>query len=144
MTTSDNVSLLRNLGAILYDTLLLAAVLLFALIPLAAIDHWFQVRHSVPYKLFASLYLVGIAYVYFAWMWRRGGQTVGMRAWHIRLVGDDQDVPGWNTCALRAGMAVISALCLGLGYLWMLWDRDGRSWHDRASATHLLRVPKPD
>jgi uncharacterized RDD family membrane protein YckC len=33
-------------------------------------------------------------------------------------------------------------LCLGLGFLWVLYDRDKLAWHDRLSGTRLVRLPK--
>lgn len=141
--THQATRLLRNLGAIFYDCLLLAAVLFFALIPLVAVEKLFAGHLVWLYNLLGSLYLLGIAFLYFAWQWRRGGQTVGMRAWRIRLVTNDGGAPGIRQCALREITAVASWLCLGLGFLWMLWDREGKSWHDRASHTRLVPAPRP-
>ncbi|RCI69267.1 RDD family protein, partial [Pseudomonas aeruginosa] len=30
----------------------------------------------------------------------------------------------------------------GLGFLWMLWDKDKRTWHDRYSESQVVRLPK--
>lgn len=141
MSMKRKPHLLRQLGALFYDWLLLAAVLFFALIPLAAAVNFLGVdRHSPGYELASLLYLLGIVNLYFIWQWRHGGQTVGLRAWHLRLVDETGHPPSWRACSLRAGVAAVSALCLGLGYLWALWDANGRSWHDRLSATRLVRV----
>lgn len=39
-------------------------------------------------------------------------------------------------------IAIASWLCLGLGFLWMLWDKDKRTWHDRYSESQVVRLPK--
>ena len=87
-----------------------------------------------------AMLLVGFAY--FGGSWRRGGQTLGMRAWRLRLVARDGGVPGWGALARRYAVAGLSLACGGLGFLWSLVDRERRTWHDLASGTVLLRLPR--
>ena len=75
--------------------------------------------------------------------WRRGGQTLGMRPWRLRLVAAGGGVPGWKALWLRYAVGLLSLLAAGLGFWWAWFDRDRLAWHDRASGTRLLRVPKP-
>lgn len=75
--------------------------------------------------------------------WRRGGQTLGMRPWRIRLVGLDGRAPSWRRLWLRYAVATASLLAAGAGLWWAWLDRDRLTWHDRASGTRMLRVPKP-
>ncbi|WP_240125511.1 RDD family protein [Thermomonas alba] len=90
---------------------------------------------------FAALWLV--AGLYATWSWRRGGQTLGMRPWRLRLVAIDGDRPGWRALWLRYLLGGLSLLAGGLGFWWAWLDRDGLTWHDRASHTRLLRGPPP-
>ncbi|WP_372015953.1 RDD family protein [Pseudoxanthomonas sp. 10H] len=76
--------------------------------------------------------------------WRRGGQTLGMRPWRLRLVAAGGGVPGWRALWLRYAVGLLSLLPAGLGFWWAWFDRDRLAWHDRASGTRLLRVPKRD
>ena len=80
--------------------------------------------------------------VFFGWFWLKNGQTLGMQAWRIKLVGFDgaQLTPG--RIAIRCLGAALSAACLGLGYLWCLVDRNRRYWHDYLSRTELVLLPK--
>jgi uncharacterized RDD family membrane protein YckC len=80
---------------------------------------------------------------YFGLSWRRGGQTLGMRAWRLRLQRAGGGIPGWGALGLRYGVALVSLGAFGLGFLWSLVDRERRTWHDLASGTVLVRVPKP-
>jgi uncharacterized RDD family membrane protein YckC len=73
---------------------------------------------------------------FFAWFWMHGGQTLGMRAWRLRLVATNGGAITWTQTVRRFAGA------LGLGYLWVLFDPQQRSWHDRLSGTHLILVPK--
>lgn len=88
----------------------------------------------------AALFLV--TYGFFAWFWMHGGQTLGMRAWRIRLVSTSGQSVTLGQTAVRFAGAWLSALALGCGYLWVLADHDRCSWHDRLSGTRLELLPK--
>ena len=90
--------------------------------------------------LFLSCMLVTGLYATLSW--RRGGQTLGMRPWRLKLVASSGN-PGWTALWLRYAVGLLSLLACGLGFWWAWLDRDGRTWHDRASGTRLVRVPKP-
>ena len=72
----------------------------------------------------------------------KGGQTLGMQAWRIKLVAIDGSKLRFSQALLRCLGAAISAGCLGLGYLWKLVDRNNRYWHDYLSGTELELLPK--
>ena len=48
----------------------------------------------------------------------------------------------WHLAGLRFLVAMVSWLSLGLGYWWMLWDKQGRTWHDTYSESQVVRLPK--
>lgn len=74
--------------------------------------------------------------------WRRGGQTLAMRAWRLRLVDATGGSPSWRQLGVRYGVGTLSLLLAGLGFWWAWLDRDRLTWHDRASGTRLLRLAK--
>jgi uncharacterized RDD family membrane protein YckC len=80
--------------------------------------------------------------LFFSWFWLKNGQTLGMQAWRIKLVGFDGAQPTLGQIAIRCLGATLSAACLGLGYLWCLFDSNGRYWHDYLSGTELVLLPK--
>lgn len=82
------------------------------------------------------------AMAFFGWFWLKNGQTLGMQAWRIKLVGFDDAQPTASKIAIRCLGAALSAACLGLGYLWCLIDSNGRYWHDYLSRTELVLLPK--
>lgn len=126
----------RRVLAMIYDALVVVALLLLAT-ALALLAGSGKVTAGRD-PLF-SLYLSTVWFLYFAWCWRRGGMTVGMRAWRIVLSSEDGSHVGWGQCAIRFLVAILSAACLLLGFLWALFDSSKRTWHDRASRTVLLR-----
>ncbi|MEZ5546065.1 MAG: RDD family protein [Lysobacteraceae bacterium] len=93
---------------------------------------------------FAEQVLLLLAtFAYFGLSWRRGGQTLGMRAWRLRLLDAQGGAPSWRQILLRAVVAPFSLALFGLGFLWSLFERERRSWHDLASNTVIVRLPKP-
>lgn len=82
--------------------------------------------------------------VYATASWRRGGQTLGMRPWRLRLQAMDGGLPTWSMLWKRYAAGTLSLLIAGLGFWWAWFDRDRLAWHDRLSGTRLVRLPKPD
>lgn len=87
--------------------------------------------------------MLAAGFLYFGLSWRRGGQTLGMRAWRLRLLAADGGVPTWRALGIRYVVAIASFGLCGLGYLWSLIDAERRTWHDIVSRTVLVRMPKP-
>jgi len=75
---------------------------------------------------------------YHAFFTVRGGATPGKRFMGIAVVGTDGPVSPLRA-VLRAGAYLLSALPLGLGFLWSLKDGAGRAWHDLLAGTAVVR-----
>jgi uncharacterized RDD family membrane protein YckC len=86
------------------------------------------------------LALVLAPLVFFSWFWRQGGQTLGMRAWQLKLVANEQQQPSWFQCLVRCLVALVSLLCFGLGYWWIWISPERLTWHDYLSHTHLIQI----
>ena len=136
-----NASLWRRLGAILYDALLMLALLFATTVPLVAL------RDSQPVasgNIFYRALLVAVTYTFLVGFWYRYGRTLGMQSWGLRIETPQGTRPSLSRCSLRFLAAILSWIPLGLGYLWQLVDREGLSWHDRLSGTRLRYYPKQD
>ncbi|MEJ2115922.1 MAG: RDD family protein [Gammaproteobacteria bacterium] len=133
----QHVSLLRRFGAILYDLFLLITVLFIASF-LVVIPTGVTPEDRFFFLFQAYIFLV--AFIFFAWFWIRGGQTLGMRTWKIKLITEDGSKLTWGKALIRFVIAMLSWLALGLGFLWCLWDKQHRTWHDIASKTRLIRT----
>jgi uncharacterized RDD family membrane protein YckC len=132
--------LLRRLGAMAYDILLLLALLMMLSYPYV----WLTggAKPGLLVKTLYQIYLLAICFLFYGGFWVRGGQTLGMRTWHIKLVCNDGGPITWTIALKRFASALLSLLCLGLGFLWVLFDRDKLAWHDRLSGTRLIRLSK--
>ncbi len=133
----QHVSLLRRFGAILYDFFLLITVLFIASF-LVVIPTGITPEDRFFFLFQAYIFLV--AFIFFAWFWIRGGQTLGMRTWKMKLITEDGSKLTWGKALIRFVIAMLSWLALGLGFLWSLWDKQHRTWHDIASKTRLIRT----
>ncbi|MNJ63823.1 RDD family protein [compost metagenome] len=81
-------------------------------------------------------------FVFFAKFWTHNGQTLGMQVWGIRIQNKDGTAIDLWQALLRFLIAIMSWLSLGLGHLWMLWDRDKRTWQDIYSESQAVQLPK--
>jgi uncharacterized RDD family membrane protein YckC len=127
--------LFRRLGAMLYDTLLVVAMWMATLFPMVAIANHAVYGATVQTILFLE------TYAFFVLFWLYRGQTLGMLAWKLAVGTEDGSPLSLRQATLRFFGAMVSAACLGLGYLWIWIDRDNRSWGDILSATRIVKVP---
>jgi uncharacterized RDD family membrane protein YckC len=75
--------------------------------------------------------VIGLAYYTYLEGGPRG-QTLGKRALGIRVVDFDSGGPiGYGRAFVRYIGRIVSALVIYIGYLWMLWDREKQTWHDK-------------
>lgn len=134
MPSTVRCGLGRRLAAIVYDGLVLVAVLFFATVPVVLLNGG-AVEHS---PLF-NVYLLLVAFGFFGGFWTHGGQTIGMRTWRIRLERSTGERVRWRDAAVRFLAAIVSWAALGAGFWWSMIDREGLAWHDRLSRTVLRR-----
>lgn len=79
-------SLKRRLACFVYEGVLLFSVLMIAGYLFSSLT---QQRHAMLGRHALQAFLFIVLGIYFAWFWSRGGQTVAMKAWHIRLVASN-------------------------------------------------------
>ncbi len=134
-----------RLAALAYDVLVLAAVwMLVAALVLAAFGGEVDVARQPPlYHFTLQAALLAVTITYFVVSWTRIGQTIGMRAWRLRLVESASGKPpSWTRSLLRFCVGLVSLLAAGLGFLWCLFDGERRGWHDLAAHTRVESLPK--
>jgi uncharacterized RDD family membrane protein YckC len=136
----QNTGLFRRIGAMLYDGLLVLALLFLATLPFIAVRGGEPVESSENWLYRFVLALV--IYVFFVGFWSRSGRTLGMQSWGLQLQRLDGRPVTVATASIRFFAALISWAPAGLGFLWQLWDKDQLAWHDRLSGTRLAYFPK--
>jgi uncharacterized RDD family membrane protein YckC len=135
--------LFRRLFAISYDCFLLIAILLTTSAIATAINGGKAVEPGNAIYPLLVLLIFLLCYLYFSWFWINGGQSLGMKTWRIQLRRSDQESRGdlridHKTAAIRFFTAIISWTLFGLGFLWALFDKKNRCWHDISSKTVLI------
>ncbi len=143
-TRSDNgnppstAGVWRRFAAGFYDLLLLAAVwMLITLIFIVLRGGEAISPGSLPYQ--ALLLVVAAAFYISSWL--RGGQTLGMRAWRIRLEKSSGAAIDLRTGLLRFASGLLTIASCGVGLVWLWIDRDGLTWHDRLAGTRVIVLP---
>ena len=122
-----------RVAAMLYDALVLLAVWVTTVVMLVTVIGDAVVGAWVQSLLFVETYAL------LAFCWCRRGQTIGMVAWRLRLHCDS---PFTASQALRRFVAGLASFAtLGLGFMWMWFDGERKSWPDRFSNSIIVREP---
>lgn len=135
----------RRLLAMLYDTLVVCALLMVVtMMYYSVINVWLlhQKNAAQGYNPVLGSLLFIVIFMFFSIFWRRSGQTLGMRAWRVRVQRYDGRVLSWSQCLLRFIIAIPSLGCIGLGYLWTLFTPQKQTWHDLYSESEIVVLPK--
>jgi len=172
MTSATSLTaapLSRRLFAMLYDGLLLLALLFIA----AAIPLLFTGGKAVEgHNLIKSIYIISVSFVFFGWFWTHGGQTLGMRAWRLKLVQENgaaiswllallrflSGLPGWLVFIIGIAFYFDPALSLPgilhllqhmpawsvmiIGIIWLTLDNWPNGWRAHLTHTRVILLPK--
>ena len=122
----------QRLVALLIDAVILAVAFGIVVVVAFAID---EVLGTIVYLLA----IVG-AFLYYAYFeGSPSGQTIGKKALNIRVIDYNTGAPlGFGRGLIRAVARIPSQFLCYLGYLWMLWDREKQTWHDKLATTVVV------
>ena len=134
----QSAGLFRRLAAILYDSLLIIAMWLITTLLLVAFINDGAALQGPLFQF--GLYFE--ACLFYSYFWRLRGQTLGMQVWKIKLVSPSLQTLSWQECFARLFFALVSVSMLGMGFIWMLFDPERLTWHDRASGTRVVLLRK--
>lgn len=146
ITPETNAGLFRRLFALAYDALLLLGVLFVYAIVVVILrnvlgdDAMEQPSRAVQIPTLIGMWLV--CSLYFVWCWHKGGQTLAMKSWRMRLETRSGEPLSWRQCWLRC---VVAPLCLaagGIGLVWVLLHPHNLALHDILTGTRVRLLPK--
>ncbi|MDE2084993.1 MAG: RDD family protein [Xanthomonadaceae bacterium] len=129
-----------RLAAAAYDLLPLLGLWFAAAVLALAITGGALDTHTLAGKFLVQGLALVLSGAYFIVSWSRGGQTIGMRAWKLRMVRADGQRVRWPLALLRFVVALLSLAALGAGFWWALVDAQKRTWHDMAADTVWVRI----
>lgn len=121
--------------SMMYESLVVFAIAFFAGLAFYGVTHG---RSSGNTRLVFQLYLFLVLGAYFIACWSRGGRTLPMQTWKMRVVRRDNLPIGVGRSALRYALAWPSLLLFGLGVFWAFFDRDRQFLHDRLAGTRVV------
>lgn len=143
LSKAKKPSIFRRIGAFLYDLLLLTAVLMVAVgivvVPYGVITGG---ELHKQYLLLEQIYLLLVTAGFYVYFWTHGGQTLGMKAWRIQVIGQDGRPVGFDAAVKRFVWSIVSLVPAGLGLWWSLFNRQGLAWHDSKSNTRVVLLEK--
>jgi uncharacterized RDD family membrane protein YckC len=132
----------RRFAALIYDSVLLVALLMIFTAGVLFLTHGVAVE-AASVGGWVYLYRFGLVVViagYYLLNWLRSGQTLGMRAWHLRAVSDSGKRLGFQAAALRAVYGALAWAPAALGVLWLYLDPEHLALHDRLSKTRVVHL----
>lgn len=142
-SASRSAGLVRRLMAIIYDLILLLALLFIT----TAIAMAFNRGNAIePGQALYPYYVSGlfvVSFVFYGWFWTHGGQTLGMKTWKMKLQQVNGRALTWRLALIRFITAIFSWSAAGLGFLWSLFHPRRCTWHDIASNSVLIDL-RPD
>lgn len=122
----------RRFAAFAYDLFLLVSVVFI----LGAIGIMFNSGKAVDPLLFSPVSVIATL-VFFTWFWTHGGQTLGMRAWRIKLTDTNTAAVTLKISLLRI---TVMFFTLGLGTAWIMFDKHGQSLQDKIAQSVMHRT----
>lgn len=144
MTSGASAGFGRRVAALLYDSVLLSALLVVFTSGAVFLNQRTAVDRATA-GAWVYLYragLLGVIAGYYLLNWTRSGQTLGMRAWHLRAVTETGKRLSLHAAALRLVFGVLAWAPVALGVLWLYFDPEHLALHDRLSRTRIIHVPR--
>lgn len=119
----------KHFAAFLYDVFPLIGVLLVTSLVVLLARGGVEVERYSPWFIALLLFEFSAYYIY---SWKVGGQTLGMRAWKMKIFPKNthQKTLTWGQACLRFIVGTISTVLLGLGLFWKLFSKNKESWMD--------------
>ena len=130
------VTIWRRSASILYDTLLVLAILIIMSIPFFS----FNLEENFSLKIIVQIYYYLITQYFFVWFWVNNEGTLGMKTWKIKIVCEDGNKISYKEAIIRFNTAILSFIFFGLGFLISFLRKDKKCLHDFISKTVLVKL----
>ena len=130
------VTIWRRSASILYDSLLVLAILIIMSIPFFS----FNLEENFSLKIIVQIYYYLITQYFFVWFWVNNEGTLGMKTWKIKIVSEDGNKITYKEAIIRFNTAILSFIFFGLGFLISFLRKDKKCLHDFISKTVLVKL----
>lgn len=127
----------KHFAAFFYDLFPVLGILLLTNLMFL----FFRNGVEIPaHTLWFQLIIFFEIFFYYAYSWKAGGQTLGMRAWKIKIQQLDKKQINYYSASIRFFVGLLSTALAGIGLFWKLVDRDKKSWMDKASQSETINT----
>ena len=122
----------KHFAAFIYDILPLLGIFLLTSFVVVLIRNGVEVE---PHTWWFDLLIFAELAFYYIYSWKKGGQTLGMRAWRIKIVPNQpgQLTISWYRASIRFFVGIVSTILLGTGLFWKQVSKRQLSWMDLVS-----------
>jgi len=131
-----NITLWRRIASMLYDSVLIVALLIVMSLPLIS----FNIQENIILKTTVQIYSYLIIQYFFVWFWVNSSGTLGMKSWKIKIVDNNGNKITYRKAILRFNIAIISILIFGIGFILSIFRKDRKCLHDIISKTILIKI----
>jgi uncharacterized RDD family membrane protein YckC len=144
VTSGSSAGFGRRVAALIYDSLLLAALLMIFTAAALFFTHGEAVSYETagPWVYAYRAGLIAVIAGYYVINWTRSGQTLGMRAWHLRAVSELGRPLTLAPAATRFLCGILAWTPAALGVLWLYLDPEHLALHDRLSKTRVVHLAR--
>ena len=134
-------SLFRIFAAIFYDLIVVCGILMVAGFAIVPIYHMVAHQDAIPAgNWFFRVLLYLIVFSYYAFSWQRGGQTIGMKSWKLKLISNNEVPPTLLRYFLRYVGGQLSCAIALLGYIMIWLGPRHLMLHDLLSQTRMISL----
>lgn len=126
-------------AAFLYDIFPVLGIFLLTSLLVLLFRNGVEVERFSPWFIFILVAELGFYYIY---SWKKGGQTLGMRAWKFKIIPNraNQRTISWHQASTRFVVGIFSTLLIGAGFFWKLLSKDNQSWMDLVSNSKTIML----
>lgn len=132
----------KRLGAHFLDLIVPLVALFLIFVVAGGVVAATGTEEGASLGLFFGILLFG-AYIIWALLLFTRGMTPGKKLLGMRVIREDGRNARFFTMLIREWVGkLISGLIFGLGFLWILFDRDNQGWHDKLMSTYVIERPR--
>jgi len=136
----QNASFIRRTAALVYDALVVIAILLLAtaaaMVVVSLIYGAISEQHIMLEIPLLFIWLLGCWFYYYCWCWQKAGQTLGMKTWKIKLITDDGQTITYVNALIRFTSSVFGLANIGLFF------PVNKGWQDKLSHSNIIDLKK--
>jgi uncharacterized RDD family membrane protein YckC len=134
----ENAGFFIRIFSLVYDSLAILGIIFSLTLLLVMVNGGTPVAGEIA-DLIQLLITVLSGPVFYSYFWlANNGQTLGMQAWKIKLISEEK--LSLRICLLRCAFSTFSFLFLGLGYLYILLNKEKKSLSDVVTNTRICKI----